>query len=131
VRSCFLVGGGGGMGIVKAPHSMMWVWLRMWHLKKLNVKVALNEAWKDGVQRLEVNCRSWRWMMQFSKVEVGCICVCEVEIGCILGAWDSLIMVKAFVVFWSKMYLYVCGKEKIMCYLCFFNGKTTKKKKSF
>jgi hypothetical protein len=25
-------------------------------------------------------------MMQFSKVEVGCICVCEIEIGFILGA---------------------------------------------
>jgi hypothetical protein len=58
----------------------------MWHLKKLNVEVALKEAWKDGVQKLEVKCKSWRWMMQFSKVEAGCICVCEIEIGFILGA---------------------------------------------
>jgi hypothetical protein len=70
-------------------------------------------------------------MMQFSKVEVGCICVCEVEIGCILGAWDSLIVVEAFVVFWSKMYLYVCGKEKIMCSLCFFNEEQQRKKSLF
>jgi hypothetical protein len=38
-------------------------------------------------------------------------------------------VVKAFVVFWSKMY--VCGKEKIMCYLCFFNEEQQRKKSPF
>jgi hypothetical protein len=38
---------------------------------------------------------------------------------------------EAFVVFWSKMYLYVCGKEKIMCSLCFFNEEQQRKKNPF
>jgi hypothetical protein len=38
-------------------------------------------------------------------------------------------VVKAFVVFWSKMY--VCGKEKIMCSLCLFNEEQQREKGPF
>jgi hypothetical protein len=55
-------------------------------LEETKCRVALKETSKDGVQKLEVKYRRWRWMVQFSKVEVGCIFVCELEIGCILGA---------------------------------------------
>lgn len=38
---------------------------------------------------------------------------------------------KGFCGIWNKMYLYVYGKEKIMCSLCFFNEKQQRKKSPF